>query len=280
MPYGDLIKQRVQRFATLSDLSQHNCTIEEMEEYEPHILAGSVIYAGVDYESILREAESEADIILWDGGNNDTPFLRSDFHLVVADPHRAGHEITFYPGETNLRLADAVIVNKVVEAEYDDILQVRENVRAVNPSCEIVDAASPLKVDNPERIRGKRVLCIEDGPTLTHGGMKYGAAVIAALRFGAAEIIDPRPWVTGKIAETFDAYPDIGAVLPAMGYGQQQLADFAETIAAVDCDSVVIGTPIDLTRVIKIKQETVKVGYELQEIGEPNLPQLLARFTA
>jgi len=279
MPYGDLVKQRVQRFATLEDLKAHDCTIEEMEEYEPHIVAGSIVYAGVDYEAILREAEREADVILWDGGNNDTPFIMSDFHIVVADPHRAGHEVKYYPGETNVRLADAVVINKIVEAEYDDILLVRDNIRALNPSCAIIDGASPLTVKEPEKIRGKRVLCIEDGPTLTHGGMKYGAAVVAALRFGAAEIIDPRPWVTGKIAETFQIYPEIGTLLPAMGYGEEQMADLAETIASVDCDTVIIGTPIDLARVIKIKQAVVRVRYELQEIGDPNLEQLLARFT-
>ena len=278
MPYGDLVKQRVQRFASLDDLTAHNCTIEEMEEYEPHIAAGCVVFAGVDYEAIVREAEKEADVILWDGGNNDTPFYRSDFHIVVADPHRPGHERTYYPGETNVRLADAVIINKIVEADFDKVEEVRENIRALNPNCAIVDAASPLTVDDPAKIRGRRVLCVEDGPTLTHGGMRYGAAVIAALRHGAAEIIDPRPWVTGKIAETFAAYPEIGALLPAMGYGQEQLDDLAKTIAAVECDTVVVGTPIDLLRVIDIKKDSVRVNYELQEIGEPNLTQLLAPF--
>ena len=278
MPYGDLVSQRVQRFATLDDLKKHNCTIEEMEEYEPHIKAGCVVYAGVDYEAILRQAEQEADIVLWDGGNNDTPFFKSDFHIVVADPHRAGHETTYYPGETNLRLADAVIINKVVEAEYDHILSVRENIRSRNAHCAIIDGASPLTVDNADYIKDKRVLCIEDGPTLTHGGMKYGAAVIAALRHGAKEIVDPRPWVTGKIAETFQTYPEIGALLPAMGYGEQQMADLQRTIAAVECDTVIVGTPIDLARIIKIEKNAVRVGYELQEIGEPNLEQLLAPF--
>ncbi len=279
MPYGDLVKQRVQRFATLEDLAAQDCTIEEMEEYEPHINAGCVVYAGVDYEAILRQAEQEADVILWDGGNNDTPFYKTDFHIVVADPHRAGHEIQYYPGETNIRLADAVVINKVVEAEYDDVLEVRQNVHALNPGCAIIEGASPLFVDNPELIRDRRVLCIEDGPTLTHGGMKYGAAVIAALRYGAAEIVNPRPWVTGKIAETFAIYPEIGNLLPAMGYGEEQMEDLAKTIAAVDCDAVISGTPIDLGRVIDLKQDTVRVRYELQEIGEPNLTQLLVRFT-
>ncbi len=279
MPYGDLVKQRVQRFASLEDLKTHECTIEEMEEYEPHIAAGCVVYAGVDYEAILREAEQEADVILWDGGNNDTSFFKSDFHIVVADPHRPGHEIKYYPGETNVRLADVVIINKVVEAEYDDILTVRENIRTVNPHCAIIDSASPLIVDFPERISGKRVLCIEDGPTLTHGGMKYGAAVIAALRYGAAEIVDPRPWLAGKIAETFATYPEIGALLPAMGYGEEQMTDLQKTVAAVECDSVVIGTPIDLSRIINIKKDSVRVRYELHEIGEPDLAQLLSKFT-
>jgi predicted GTPase len=279
MPYGDLVKQRVQRFASLADLKKYNCTIEEMEEYEPHIAAGGVVFAGVDYEAILREAEKEADIILWDGGNNDTPFFKSDFHIVVADPHRPGHELSYYPGETNVRLADAVVINKEVEAEFDKIEEVRENVRSLNDRCAIVDGASPLTVEHAERIRGKRVLCIEDGPTLTHGGMKYGAAVVAALRFGASEIVDPRPWVTGKIAETFKLYPEIGALLPAMGYGAQQMADLEGTIAAVECDTVVVGTPIDLSRIIKIDKDWVRVRYELQEIGEPNLAQLLKRFT-
>jgi predicted GTPase len=278
MPYGDLARQRVQRFATLEDLKKHECTIEEMEEYEPHIVAGAVVYAGVDYEAILRQAEQEADIVLWDGGNNDTPFFQSDFHIVVADPHRPGHELRYHPGETNVRLADAVVINKIVEAEFDKIEEVRENIRALNPRCAIVDAASPLTVPGGEKIRGKRVLCVEDGPTLTHGGMKYGAAVVAALRYGAAEVVDPRPWVTGRIAETFETYPEIGALLPAMGYGEQQMQDLARTIAGVDCDLVIIGTPIDLNRVIDISKQTVRVGYELQEVGEPTLAQLLARF--
>ncbi len=280
MPYGDLVKQRVQRFATLEDLKAQECTIEEMEEYEPHIAMGNVVYAGVDYEAILRQAEQEADVVLWDGGNNDTPFYKSDFHIVVADPHRPGHEVTYYPGETNVRLADCVIINKVVEAEFDKIEEVRENVRGLNPDCVIIDGASPLTVDDASRIRGKQVLCVEDGPTLTHGGMRYGAAVVAALRHGAAGIVDPRPWLTGRIKETFEIYPEIGSLLPAMGYGREQMADLERTINAVECDTVVIGTPIDLNRVIDIRKDTVRVRYELQEIGEPNLEQLLSRFTA
>ncbi|MFO7652486.1 MAG: cyclic 2,3-diphosphoglycerate synthase [Candidatus Krumholzibacteriia bacterium] len=278
MPYGDLVKQRVQRFAELSDLEKHECTIEEMEEYEPHVVAGGVIYAGVDYEAILREAEKEADIILWDGGNNDTPFYRSDLHVVVADPHRAGHEKEYYPSETNVRLADVVVINKEVEAEFDDIETVRRNILEINPDVVIVDAASPLTVEGDVDLRGKRVLVVEDGPTLTHGDMTYGAGVVAALRRGAAELVDPRPWATGRLAETFEAYPEIGTLLPAMGYGAEQVADLERTINAVDCDVVVIGTPIDLNRIVKIDKPTVRVKYELQEIGEPNLEQLLARF--
>ncbi|MDY0110551.1 MAG: cyclic 2,3-diphosphoglycerate synthase [Candidatus Krumholzibacteria bacterium] len=281
MPYGDLVKQRVQRFASLDDLVKHECTIEEMEEYEPHIAAGGVIYAGVDYEAILREAEKEADIILWDGGNNDTPFYQSDLHIVVADPHRPGHEIEYYPAETNVRLADVVVINKVVEAEFEDIQTVRDNIREINPDAVIIEAASPLTLSGDlTDLHGLRVLVIEDGPTLTHGDMTYGAGVVAATRLGAAELVDPRPWAVGRLAATFEAYPEIGTLLPAMGYGDEQKADLERTINAVDCDAVVIGTPIDLTRIIKIKKPTVRVGYELQEIGKPDLPQVLARFLA
>jgi len=278
MPYGDLAKQAVQRFATLDDLKKHDCTIEEMEEYEPHIVRGNVIFAGVDYEAILREAEKEADVILWDGGNNDTPFYKPDLHIVVADPHRAGHELTYYPGETNIRLADVVVINKVVEAQFENIEEVRENVRSINPDCVIIEAASPLTVDHPELIRGKNVLVVEDGPTLTHGGMSYGAGVIAALRCGAADLVDPRPWVTGKLSETFEIYPEIGTLLPAMGYGDQQIADLEKTINAVECDAVVIGTPIDLTRVVKIDKPVARVSYDLQEIGSPDLRDLMDKI--
>jgi predicted GTPase len=281
MPYGDLVKQRVQRFASLDDLVKHECTIEEMEEYEPHIAAGGVIYAGVDYEAILREAEKEADIILWDGGNNDTPFYQSDLHIVVADPHRPGHEKEYYPAETNVRLADVVVINKVVEADFEDIQTVRDNIREINPDAVIIEAASPLTLSGDlTDLQGLRVLVVEDGPTLTHGDMTYGAGVVAATRLGAAELVDPRPWAVGRLAETFEAYPEIGTLLPAMGYGDEQKADLERTINAVDCDAVVIGTPIDLTRIIKIKKPTVRVGYELQEIGKPDLPQVLARFLA
>jgi predicted GTPase len=278
MPYGDLEAQRVQRFATIADLAKHNCTLEEMEEYEPHVAVGGVIYAGVDYEAILREAEKEADIILWDGGNNDTPFFKSDLHIVVADPHRAGHENSYYPSETNVRLADVVIINKVVEAEFENIELVRSNIREINPKAIIIDAASPLTITGDVDLVGKRVLVVEDGPTLTHGDMKFGAGVVAALRLGAGELVDPRPWARGRLAETFEKYPDIGTLLPAMGYGDEQKADLEATINAVECDVVVIGTPIDLSRIVKINKPTVRVGYELQEIGSPNLEQVLARF--
>jgi predicted GTPase len=278
MPYGDLVAQKVQRFAEVADLEKHKCTIEEMEEYEPHIVAGGVIYAGVDYEAILREAEKEADIILWDGGNNDTPFYQSDLHIVVADPHRPGHELNYFPSETNVRLADVVIINKVVEAEFENIEAVRDNIREINPDAVIIDAASPLTLEGDFDLMGKKVLVVEDGPTLTHGDMAYGAGVVAAMRMGAEELVDPRPWATGKLAETFELYPDIGTLLPAMGYGDEQIADLEKTINAVECDAVVIGTPIDLNRIIKIDKPTVRVRYELQEIGSPNLEQLLAKF--
>ena len=279
MPYGDLVKQRVQRFAELADLEKHECTIEEMEEYEPHIAAGGVIYAGVDYEAILREAEKEADIILWDGGNNDTTFYKSDLHIVVADPHRPGHEKEYFPGETNVRIADVVVINKEVEAAFEDIQEVRDNIREINPDAVIIDGASPLTIEGDlETLQGLKVLVVEDGPTLTHGEMEYGAGVVAAMRMGAAELVDPRPWAVGKMAETFEKYPEIGTLLPAMGYGDEQKADLEKTINAVDCDAVVIGTPIDLSRIVTIEKPTVRVSYELQEIGMPNLKQVLTRF--
>ncbi len=277
MPYGDLVKQKVQRFATYEDLDKHECTIEEREEYEPYIDRGLVIYAGVDYEAILREAEKEADVILWDGGNNDFPFYTSDQHLniVVADPHRVGHEKSYYPGETNVNLADVIVVNKVVTAKYEDILKLEENLREINPNATIIEAASPIFVEKPELVKGKRVLVIEDGPTLTHGEMKYGAGIVAAKRFGAKEIIDPRPWLVGSLKETFEKYPEIGTLLPAMGYFEQQLKDLEETINAVECDVVVSATPIDLTRLIKINKPVVRVRYELEEIGYPKLEDIL-----
>ena len=280
MPYGDLVRQKVQRFATIADLAYHNCTIEEMEEYEPHIVRGNVIYSGVDYEAILREADKEADVILWDGGNNDFSFYVPDLMVTVADPLRAGNEVSFYPGEASLRMADAVIINKIDSAGPDAVQIVRENIARVNPRAIVIDAASPINVDKPELIKGKRVLCIEDGPTLTHGMMKVGAGVVAARKFQAAEIVDPRPYVVGKLAETFRIYPNIGSLLPAMGYSAEQIADLEKTIDATECDTVLIATPIDLTRIVKIRKPTVKVGYELQEIGKPDLKDLLDSFCA
>lgn len=274
MPYGNLEKQKVQRFRTIEDLKKHDCTIEEMEEYEPYVEMGSTVFAGVDYEAILREAEKEADVILWDGGNNDIPFYKSDLEIVVADPHRAGHELAYYPGEVNIRRAHVVIINKVDTADPADILKIRENVYRVNPKAVVMEAASPIFVDAHEKISGKRVLVIEDGPTVTHGGMRFGAGTIAAQRFGASEIVDPRPWARGTIAETFAKYP-IGNLLPAMGYGKKQMRDLEDTINSAECDLVIIGTPIDLSRVMNIRKPTVRVRYELQETGRPGLESLL-----
>ncbi len=278
MPYGDLAKQAVQRFGSLEDLKTHECTIEEMEEYEPHIVSGVIIYAGVDYEAILREAEKEADVILWDGGNNDLPFYKPDLAITVVDPHRAGDELEYYPGFTNLLMADVIVINKIDTADLCGVEEVRENIAEWNPEAIVVDAASPLTVSDPSLIKGKKVLCIEDGPTLTHGGMKYGAGVMAALKFGAAELVDPRPWATGKIARTFERYPDVGELLPAMGYGDEQIKDLEKTVAKVECDAVIIGTPIDLQRIIKIPQPSVRVTYELAEIGKPDLKDVLADY--
>ncbi|KUG26891.1 hypothetical protein ASZ90_003260 [hydrocarbon metagenome] len=275
MPYGDLVKQKVQRFATIDDLKKHECTIEEIEEYEPHIALGGIIYAGVDYEAILREAEKEADVILWDGGNNDTSFYHADVTFTVADPHRPGHELYYYPGNTSLRLADAVVINKIDTADGEDILEVIHNVKLVNPKAIIIEAASPLFVDNPDVIRDKRVLVVEDGPTLTHGEMQFGAGTVAAEKLGASEIVDPRPYTVNSITETFEKYPNIGILLPAMGYGDQQIKDLEETINKVDCDSVVIGTPIDLGRILKINKPSTRVKYELQEIGQNTIETVL-----
>ena len=279
MPYGNLAKQKVQRFATLDDLAKHECTIEEIEEYEPHIVMGAIVYAGVDYEAILRRAEKEADVVLWDGGNNDLSFYRSDLHIVVADPHRPGHELTYYPGRANVLLADAIVINKIDTADLRCIEEVRVNIARLNPGATVIDAASPIKVDHAERIRGKRVLCVEDGPTLTHGGMKYGAAIMAARKFHAAEIVDPRPYITGKIVETFKKYPEIGPLLPAMGYGPEQVRDLEKSISRVKCDLVLIGTPIDLQRYVKIPQPSLRVMYDLQEIGHPDLRDVLKRYS-
>jgi predicted GTPase len=279
MPYGDLERQRVQRFATLADLEMHRCTVEEIEEYEPHIANGTLVYAGVDYGAILEQAQAEADVILWDGGNNDTPFYVPDLLLVVADPLRVGNELTYYPGETNLRMADVVVINKVDTADLQAVNALRANIRRVNARADIVEAASPITVEGSEAIRGRRVLVIEDGPTLTHGEMKFGAGMVAALKFGAGEIVDPRPYAIGSIAATFVKYPGTGAVLPAMGYGDEQVSELEATIARVPCDVVVIGTPIDLTRLIGIAQPTVRVRYTLQEIGKPDLAEVLERVS-
>ncbi len=275
MPYGDLAAQAVQRFASYEDMDMHNCTIEEREEYEPYVERGAVIYAGVDYEAILRQAEAEADIIIWDGGNNDVPFYASDFHIVVTDPHRPGHELRYHPGETNLRIADVVVINKVDTADYANIITVQQNIRKVNSKAAIVKAASPIFVDDPAAIRGKKVLVVEDGPTLTHGEMAYGAGVVAAQMFDAAEIIDPRPYAVRTITATYEKYPGTGAVLPAMGYGKAQMADLEETINRSPVDMVIVATPIDLGRLININLPSQRVRYELQPIGQPSLSELL-----
>jgi predicted GTPase len=278
MPYGDLEKQRVQRFGSLADLAKHRCTIEEMEEYEPHIVEGIIIYAGVDYGAILEQAQAEADVILWDGGNNDMPFYKPDLAIVVADPLRVGHELSYYPAEANLRMADVVIINKIDSAEPKAVDRLRENVRSVNPRAVMIDAASPIFIEHPERLTGKRALVVEDGPTLTHGEMKIGAGVVAAQKYGARELVDPRPYTVRSITETYRKYPGIGLLLPAMGYGARQVKDLETTINRVPCDVVVIGTPIDLNRIVKIKKPTVRVKYQLQEIGSPDLEQVIGAF--
>lgn len=277
MPYGDLAAQAVQRFASFEDLDRHNCTIEEREEYEPHLARGVVVYAGIDYEAILRQAEAEADVVVWDGGNNDLPFFKPDLHIVVVDPHRPTHGATYHPGEANLRLADVVVINKVDTADLQNIATARDLVYATNPRAIVVEAASPIFVEDPMAIRGKDVLVIEDGPTLTHGEMSYGAGIVAARRFGAAHIVDPRPWAVRSIAETFQKYPNTGPLLPAMGYGKQQIEDLSETINNVPCDLVLVATPIDLARVATIHRPTQRVRYELQEIGQPTLADILAQ---
>jgi len=276
MPYGDIAKQAVQRFETYADLDKHECTIEEREEYEPHIDNGVIVYAGVDYEAILRQAEQEVDIVLWDGGNNDFSFYKADLYITVADPHRPGHELTYYPGEANARLADVFVINKVDTAAPENVITVRDNLHKLNPQAIMIEAASPLFVDDPETIRGKRVLVIEDGPTLTHGGMKFGAGWVAAKRFGAGEIVDPRPYAVGTIAGVYEKYPDTGMILPAMGYGEQQMRDLEQTIENADVDLVVSGTPIDLTRIINITKPMQRVRYELQEIGQPTLEEIIS----
>jgi len=281
MPYGDLVEQKVQRFATIEDLAKHKCTVEEMEEYEPHVVRGNVIYAGVDYEAILRAAEQDpdgCDVVIWDGGNNDFPFYTPDLNITVVDPHRAGHELTYYPGEVTLRLADAVVINKMDSSSPEGIQEVRNSINKVNPDAVVIDAASPIKVDDPSLIKGKKVLVVEDGPTLTHGEMKLGAGVVAAQKFGAAELVDPRPYTVGKLSETFNIYPNIGTLLPAMGYGEEQLKDLETTINNTECDAVVIGTPIDLNRIIKITKPNTRVYYDLQEIGYPDLKGMIDDF--
>lgn len=281
MPYGNLAEQKVQRFATIGDLAKHKCTIEEIEEYEPHIVRGNVIYAGVDYEAILREAENDldgCDVILWDGGNNDFPFYKPDLSIVVADPHRAGAELAYYPSELNIRLADVVIINKIDTAAPESIDVVRKNIEQINPEAIVIDGASPIRVDDATLIRGKRVLAVEDGPTLTHGEMKIGAAVVAAQKFGAVQLVDPRPYLAGKLKDTFRTYPNIGTLLPAMGYSPEQVLDLETTINNTDCDAVIIGTPIDLQRLLKINKPATRVYYDLEEIGYPKLDDILNEF--
>ena len=281
MPYGDLEAQKVQRYAVLEDLKKHDCTIEEMEEYEPHIVRGNVIYAGVDYEAILRAAEDDpdgCDVIVWDGGNNDFPFYNSDLHITVTDPHRAGHGLQYYPGEITLRMSDAVIINKIDTAKPEDVEKIRTILAENLPKAIVIDAASPVRVDNADIIRNKKVLVVEDGPTLTHGGMLLGAGTVAARKYGAAEIVDPRPYLVGQLKDTFEKYPNIGTLLPAMGYGDEQLKDLETTINNCECDAVVIGTPIDLNRVIKIDKPSVRVYYDLQSIGTPRLEDVINKF--
>jgi predicted GTPase len=278
MPYGDLVRQRVQRYASIADLHKHECTVEEMEEYEPHIVQGTIIYAGVDYEAILRQAEKEADVIVWDGGNNDTSFYHPDLTITVVDPHRPGHESSYYPGSTNVRLADVVVVNKVDSADRANVKRVMENVRALNTHALIIQAASTITVDDPRIIHGKKVLVVEDGPTLTHGEMSFGAGVIAARKFGAKQLVDPRPYAVRSISETFAKYPRTGTLLPAMGYGEKQMKDLEKTINRTPCDVVVIGTPIDLRRVIHIRKPSVRVEYALDELTKPDLEDVLGKF--
>ena len=281
MPYGNLVEQKVQRFATVEDLKKHNCTIEEMEEYEPHVVRGNVIYAGVDYEAILRAAENDpdgCDVVLWDGGNNDFPFYKPDLMVGVVDPLRPGHEVSYYPGEVVARMSDVIVINKIDSASLNDINTVRNNVRNINPNAIVIDGASPITVNNPSQIKGKRVLVVEDGPTLTHGEMTIGAATIAAMKFGAAEMVDPRPYIVGKIKQTFETYPHIGTLLPAMGYGDEQVKDLEATINNTPVDLVISGTPIDLGRVVKVNKPIIRVDYDLQEIGYPTFDEVLDDF--
>ena len=278
MPYGDLKKQAVQRFATYEDLDKHECTIEEREEYEPHLDRGNVVYAGVDYEKIIRSAEKEADVIVWDGGNNDLPFYKPDLHIVVTDPHRAGHELKYHPGEANFRMANVIVINKEDSADPKNIELIKEHIKEANPNAIVIDAESPITVENPDAIKGKRVLVVEDGPTLTHGGMKFGAGYLAAKKYGAKEIIDPRPYAVGSIKETYKKYPHLDLILPAMGYGKQQIKELEETINNADADLVIIGTPIDLRRLIKINKPADRVRYELKEMGPTTLEDIIKKF--
>jgi predicted GTPase len=278
MPYGDLKKQICQRFEKLSDLDKHKCTIEEREEYEPHIQRGNIVYAGVDYQVILKEVEKEGDIIVWDGGNNDISFYKPDLYITVVDPHRPGHEISYFPGETNLLLADVIVINKMETADFEDIETVRRNIKEYNPKAIVIDGASPIFVENPKLIEDKKVLVVEDGPTLTHGEMTYGAGVVAAEKFAAKEIVDPRPWIVGSIKQTFEKYPHIGPLLPAMGYSKKQIKELEQSINKAKCDSVIIATPIDLTKLLKINKPSLRVRYELQEIGKPDLTDVLEKF--
>ncbi len=278
MPYGDLAKQKVQRFGTYKDLALYNCTIEEMEEYEPHIEQGITVYAGVDYEAILRSAEEEADIIVWDGGNNDLPFYKPDLHITLVDPHRPGHELTFFPGETNLMLAHVVIISKEEYADPKDVIEVKDNIKRRNPNASVIDATLNILVENPNKIKGCRVLAVEDGPTVTHGGMAYGAAVLAAKKYGASIIVDPKPYAVGSIRETFNKYPDIDKALPAMGYSQKQILELEETINRAECDIVITGTPIDLDKIIKVNKPIVRANYELLEISKPDLNNIITDY--
>ena len=278
MPYGDLAKQKVQRFETYEDLALHDCTIEEMEEYEPHIEQGIIVYAGVDYEAILREAEEEADVIVWDGGNNDLPFYKPDLHITLVDPHRPGDELTFFPGETNLMLAHIVIISKEEYADAENIIMVKENIKRRNPKASIIDATLKISILNPDKIRDCKVLAVEDGPTVTHGGMAYGAAVLAAREYGASIIVDPKPYAVGSIKETFNKYPDIDKLLPAMGYSSKQITDLEATINKTECDTVITGTPIDLGKIIKINKPIVRANYELLETSKPDLKNLLIDY--
>jgi len=275
MPYGDLSKQKVQRFETYEDLALHDCTIEEMEEYEPHIEQGIIVYAGVDYEAILREAEEEADVIVWDGGNNDLPFYKPDLHITLVDPHRPGDELTYFPGETNLMLAHIAIISKEEFADAENIVKVKENLKSRNPNASIIDATLKISVENPDKIEGRRVLAVEDGPTVTHGGMAYGAGTLAARKYGASIIVDPKPYAVGSIKETFNKYPDIDNLLPAMGYSREQIIELEETINQTECDTVITGTPIDLAKIISINKPIVRANYELQEISKPDLRELI-----